>query len=91
MKLSKRIYLEITVLWGNEDAIARIKVSRRRWSKILNGETYQTNSYSYYEGTRSIVQWCFENKELTIIGDAYQEYIIGLNVNELYTCLIGID
>ena len=91
MIIKKRTHVQVTTFWGNEDAVACIKVSRRRWSTILKGESYETRSYSYYEGTRSIVLWCFEKSKLTIVGADNVEYVNGIDVTKLNTCVIGQD
>lgn len=65
----KRIFVTISASWGNDDADSSIKVSRRQWSKILDGEEYSTSSYSYYEGERYAIGWEFNDKKLTVWGD----------------------
>jgi hypothetical protein len=85
--VSKKRFIVINATWGNDDVLGSIKVSRLRWKKILSGEYYDTTSYSYYEGKRSIVNWVFDNKELNIYSDDGVEHLIGFSVQNLVTNL----
>jgi hypothetical protein len=89
-KASKRIYVEITESWGDGSACSTIKISRRQWAKILNGESYQTSATSYYEGERSSVDWCFEDGKLSISGEDWTCLVDETDVTDLYVNLIGL-
>ena len=87
----KRIYIEITESWGDGCACSTIKLSRRRWAKILIGEIYETSATSYYDGERSIVDWCFENRKLWISGEDSVSHVEELDIEDLEYYLIGGD
>jgi hypothetical protein len=90
-KASKRIYVEITESWGDGSAFSTIKISRRQWSKILNGEKYEISAKSYYEGEQSIVDWWFEDGKLSISGEDYTCLIDEIDVTDLDANLIGLS
>ncbi len=81
--MPKRIYVELVAVWGNGDAHARIKFSRRRWKNIQEGASYETSSYSYYEGRRSVVNWSFKKGKFSIYGSDCAEEIIDWPLVEL--------
>lgn len=57
-----RAYVELTAVWGNDDAESSIKVSRRMWSKIHAGDEYKKSAWSFYEAKRYRVMWRFKSK-----------------------------
>jgi len=67
--VNKRVNVEVTAYWGNDDAESTIKVSRRRWKAILNGADYTTTAWSWYEGKRYSVTWRFANGNVSIDGE----------------------
>jgi hypothetical protein len=87
----KRIYIEITESWGDGSACSTVKISRRQWAKILNGEKFEISARSYYEGERSIVDWWFEDGKLSISGEDYTCLIDETDVNDINAILIGGD
>ncbi|MBN9407476.1 MAG: PcfJ domain-containing protein [Burkholderiales bacterium] len=77
-----RTYVHLTAVWGNDDAESTIKVSRRRWQQIQDGEPYDTTAWSLYEGVRSHASWSFNDGKLTIsLGDGFE---IDLTTKRLY-------
>lgn len=64
-----RTLVHLTAMWGNGDADSSIKVSRRRWHQIQSGEPYDTTTWSWYEGKRTLASWSFRGGELTISLD----------------------
>lgn len=88
MKMKKkatkpRTYVELTAVWGNDDADSTIKVSRRRWKQIQDGAEYDTSAWSWYEGKRYSVSWHFAKGEVSVYGGDGAEYVIELPVEEL--------
>jgi hypothetical protein len=63
-----RVYVELTAVWGNDDAASTIKVSRRRWQAICAGGEYVTSAWSWYEGRRCSVTWEFANGKVSVYG-----------------------
>ncbi|MFN4944024.1 MAG: hypothetical protein ACK5G9_09565 [Akkermansiaceae bacterium] len=83
-KLTKpKIYVELTAVWGNDDADSTIKVSRGLWKKIQDGAEYVASAWSWYEGRRSSVCWHFSDAKVSIYGDDGMECTIELPVMEL--------
>lgn len=78
-----RICVELTAVWGNDDADSTIKVSRRRWKEIQDGAEYDTSAWSYYEGRRYSVGWHFSGGEVSVFGEDGMECVVGLPVSEL--------
>ncbi|MBN9404713.1 MAG: PcfJ domain-containing protein [Burkholderiales bacterium] len=77
-----RTYVHLTAVWGNDDAESTIKVSRRRWQQIQDGEPYCATAWSWYEGTRTRTTWSFGDGELTISqDDGFECY---LTIRQLY-------
>jgi hypothetical protein len=44
--------IQLTALWGNDDAESSILVSRRRWTAIQSGAEHTVDASSSYEGKR---------------------------------------
>ncbi|MBS0415957.1 MAG: PcfJ domain-containing protein [Proteobacteria bacterium] len=78
-----RVHVRLTAMWGNDDADSTIKVSRRRWQQILNGESYDTSAWSWYEGTRTRTYWSFDGGKLTLSQDDGME-CCHLTAKQLY-------
>ncbi|MEZ5608116.1 MAG: PcfJ domain-containing protein [Burkholderiaceae bacterium] len=77
-----RVHVHLTAMWGNDDAQSTIKVSRRRWQRIQDGEPYCATAWSWYEGTRTRTTWSFGDGELTLSqDDGFECY---LTVKQLY-------
>jgi hypothetical protein len=74
-----RIYVELTAVWGNDDADSAIKVSRRRWKQIQDGAEYETSTWSWYEGKRYAVSWHFSGGEVSVCGEDGMECVVGIN------------
>ncbi|MEY2702206.1 MAG: hypothetical protein RLY43_839 [Bacteroidota bacterium] len=85
---TKRIFVEITESWGDGGACSTIKISRRQWTKILNGEKFEISAKSFYEGEKSIVDWCFEDGKLSITGEDWTCLIDEMHVEDLNPVLI---
>jgi hypothetical protein len=82
-KMNKKIYVELSAYWGNDDAHSTIKVSRRRWAAIQNGAEYETSTWSWYEGMRSRVSWSFDKGLVSINSDDGMQCVLELPVLEL--------
>lgn len=82
-KTAAKIYVELTAVWGNDDAESTIKMSRRRWKRIEEGAEYRTSAWSWYEGTREAVRWCFANREVSIGGEDGATYWVDMPLEEL--------
>jgi hypothetical protein len=80
---SPRVYVELTAVWGNDDADSTIKVSRRRWKQIQDGAEYETGAWSWYEGKRYSVSWRFAEGEVSVYGGDGMECVVGLPVADL--------
>lgn len=78
-----RVYVELTAVWGNDDAESTIKISRRRWAAICAGAEYETSAWSWYEGMRSAVVWIFANGRVTIEGEDGMQAVANLPVLSL--------
>lgn len=78
-----RVHVRLTAMWGNDDAASTIQVSRRRWQQILNGESYDTSAWSWYEGTRTRTYWSFDGGKLTLSQDDGME-CCHLTARQLY-------
>lgn len=78
-----RIYVELTAVWGNDDADSTIKVSRRRWKEIQGGAEYDASAWSWYEGRRHSVGWHFSEGEVSVYAEDGMELVVGLPVTEL--------
>lgn len=84
MKKGKpRTVVELTATWGNDDAESTIKVSRRRWQSILDGETFTKRTWSWYEGKRYAVEWRFSDGQLSIDGEDCAQYVVGKPASDL--------
>ena len=79
----KRIYVYLTAFWGNDDVESTIKMSRRQWRKIVNGDSYQTTSCSYYEGEKFYVEWSFCDNEISIWDHNGASRLEGASFDEL--------
>ena len=44
--------IQLTAVWGNEDAQSSVLVSRRRWTAIQRGAEHTVDASSFYEGKR---------------------------------------
>lgn len=78
-----RIHIQLTALWGNDDAESRIRISRRRWSAIQSGEAYEVSATSTYEGKRYPVVWRFAQGQVSIDGENGMECVVDLPVTSL--------
>ena len=81
----KRIHVQLTALWGNDDAESSIRISRRRWSAIQNGGAYEVSASSRYEGNRYPVVWRFARGQVSIDGEDGMECVVDLPVTNLIT------
>ena len=61
-----KIHVELTALWGNDDAESTIKISPLRWKRIQEGAEFETSAWGWYEGKRFSVRWYFSNGEFSI-------------------------
>lgn len=76
-------FVEITVYWGHDDAESTIKLSPRKWEEIKAGAQFQKSAWSYYEGQRYRVFWCFADSEVTIDGADGRQCVVDLPVEVL--------
>jgi hypothetical protein len=86
-----KVYVELTAIWGNDDADSTIKVSRSRWHKIQSGAEYETSAWSWYEGKRHSASWHFNEGEVSVCGEDGAECVVGLPVDELVIQLTPTD
>ena len=86
-----RVYVELTAVWGNDDAESTIKISHRRWESIRAGAEYQTSAWSWYEGKRDSVVWSFANGEVSIDGEDCMQCVRDQPVLELIAHVISSD
>jgi hypothetical protein len=84
----KRIHVQLTAFWGNDDAESSIQISRRRWSAIQNGGAYEVSASSTYEGKRYPVVWRFARGQVSIDGDDGMECVVDLPVTDLMATTI---
>ena len=82
-KATPRVYVQLTAVWGNDDADSTIRISRRRWKMIQEGTEYATGAASYYEGGRGSVSWRFSGGFLSISGDGGRECVRDQPVDDL--------
>ncbi len=82
-KATPRVYIQVTAVWGNDDADSTIKVSRRCWKQIQEGAEYDTVAPFHYEGQSGSVAWHFSGGLLSILGDDDRECLIGHPVEDL--------
>lgn len=80
---NRRVYVELTAYWGNDDAESTIKVSRRRWQSIQDGSSYETSAWGWYEGGRFSVAWRFSGALVTIDGEDGMQCAVDLPVSDL--------
>lgn len=85
----RRVLVEVKAYWGNDDAESTIKISRRRWSAILNGDEYIKTTWSWYEGKRSPVTWSFANGSVSIDGEDGMQCVLDQPASDLFVCLSG--
>jgi len=78
-----RIYIELTAVWGNDDADSSIKVSRRRWKAIQEGTEYGTSGWGWYEGSRFPVVWSFSDGKVSVYGPDCLDCVIDHPVEKL--------
>ena len=83
IEVMTRTRIQLTAVWGNDDARSSVLVSRRRWTAIQNGAEYTVNSSSSYEGKRYKVVWRFANRQVSIDGEDGMECVVGLPLSEL--------
>jgi hypothetical protein len=84
----KQIHVQLTALWGNDDAESSIRISHRRWSAIQKGEAYEVSASSTYEGKRYQVVWRFVLGRVSIEGDDGMECVVDLPVTDLTTTIV---
>ena len=81
----KRIHIQLTTAWGNDDAESSIRISRRRWSAIQDGAAHEITTSSTYEGKRYQVVWRFAHSQVSIDGDDGMQCVVDLPVTDLIT------
>jgi hypothetical protein len=64
----RRKYVQVSAYWGNDDVESTIRMSRRTWRMINEGEDFYKSTWSYYEGKRYSVSWSFSDKKVSISG-----------------------
>lgn len=77
------LHIELTALWGNDDAESTIKISCSQWKKIQAGGKYEMSAWGWYEGSRFPVAWKFADETVTIDGEDGMQCVLGLSVSEL--------
>ncbi len=75
--------LEITALWGNDDAESRIKISKNKWKQIELGKRFHSSAWAWYEGVRFRVDWWIEDKKCTITGPDGLQAMVDSPLNTL--------
>ena len=83
IEVMTRTRIELTAVWGNEDAQSSVLVSRRRWTAIQRGAEFTVDASSSYEGKRYKVVWRFANGQVSIDGVDGMECVVGLPLSEL--------
>ena len=80
-----RRYVTLIACWGNDDADSEIKISRRQWSAIKAGESYERGAWGWYEGRRQHVLWSFEDRLVSVFPSDSDggEYIVDAPLDEL--------
>lgn len=86
---ARRPFVQVTALWGNDDAESVIELSRKRWSQILAGASYTTCAWSWYEGERYRVTWVFTDGKLTIGGEDGMRCVLDQPASELIAHVVG--
>ena len=82
-KATPRIYVQLTAVWGNDDAESSITISQRRWKNIQEGAEYDTVGPFHYEGESGSVAWHFSGGLLSIFGNEGRECLLDHPVNDL--------
>ena len=83
IEVMTRTRIQLTAVWGNDDAQSSVLVSRRRWIAIQRGAEFTVDASSSYEGKRYKVVWRFANGQVSIDGEDGMECVVGLPVGEL--------
>ena len=82
-KATPRTCIQLTAVWGNDDAESSITISQRRWKNIQEGAEYDTVGPFHYEGESGSVGWRFSGGLLSIFGDEGRECLLDHPVNDL--------
>ena len=83
IEVMTRTRIQLTAVWGNDDAQSSVLVSRRRWIAIQRGAEFTVDASSSYEGKRYKVVWRFANGQVSIDGVDGMECVVGLPLSEL--------
>jgi hypothetical protein len=83
IEVMTRTGIQLTAVWGNDDAQSSVLVSRRRWTAIQSGAVHTVDASSSYEGKRYKVVWRFANGQVSIDGVDGMECVVCLPVGEL--------
>jgi hypothetical protein len=83
-KPKPRVYVEVTAVWGNGDAESTIRISRRRWRRIQEGQGFETGAWGWYEGERFRVVWSFSGGLVSIHGPGGGDHIVEESVDRLF-------
>jgi hypothetical protein len=83
-----KTYVELTAVWGNDDADSTIRVSPRRWKAIQQGAKYRDVADSWYEGTKALVGWHFKDGKVSVHGDDGAEWLVGMPVEDLIVQIV---
>ena len=86
---NRRVFVEVTAYWGNDDAESTIKISRRRWKAILQGDEYTKYTWSWYEGTRFPVTWHFTSGKVSIYGEDGMQRVLDEPASDLIAHIQG--
>jgi hypothetical protein len=86
MQPKLRKYVQVTAYWGNDDAESTIKMSRRTWRMINEGEDFYKSTWSYYEGKRYSVSWSFSDKKVSISGMDGMDCLSDSPLDSLIVC-----
>ena len=68
--------LDVTAVWGNDDAESSIRINRGCWEKILQGVSYKQSGWAWYESKRFSVMWEFSDKTISISGRDSAQYLV---------------
>jgi hypothetical protein len=83
IEVMTRTRIQLTAVWGNEDAQSSVLVSRRRWTAIQRRAEHTVDASSFYEGKRFKVLWRFANGQVSIDGVDGMECVVCLPLGEL--------
>ncbi len=80
--MTKRKYVDVSVIWGNDDCNPTAKVSLSDWDSVCAGKEVTVETTYWYEGKRYSASFAFNHPkrgDLTVFGeDATEPYADGI-------------